>query len=156
MNVDDISVQVNDLAQFDVCDDASFDSPLANTPATMLGQTEGIGGCSLLDLSGALRVYMAGMWHPSLSRCEELIRDASGATELELGAMHELLQQLGPWECREVMASAGATPRQMAAILRASGVRRGRVVAWINHYSSDPAWGDNTPSIFPRILPRAH
>lgn len=54
------------------------------------------------------------------------------------------------------MASAGATPRQMAAILRASGVRRGRVVAWINHYSSDPAWGDNTPSIFPRILPRAH
>lgn len=41
------------------------------------------------------------------------------------------------------MVSTNGSPREVARLMRESGVRRGLVVNWINQYSSDPNWRED-------------
>ena len=46
-------------------------------------------------------------------------------------------------ECLEFIVTTNGTPREVARLMRESGVRRGLVVNWVNQYSSDPEWRED-------------
>ncbi|MYJ74597.1 MAG: hypothetical protein F4089_05630 [Gammaproteobacteria bacterium] len=94
-------------------------------------------------MHGVVGAYMAGMRCPSAERLIRLVHDISGMEEWEKAAVRALFDQLSPGECMEFMVSTNGSPREVARLMRESGVRRGVVVNWINQYSSDPNWRED-------------
>ena len=43
-----------------------------------------------------------------------------------------------------IVAATDGSPREIARLMGVSGVRRGVVVNWVNQYSSDPEWREDT------------
>lgn len=135
---------------YDICADETLDSPLANSVRFSMCTQDSPTRSGVrishgpLDARTAIRHYMAGYKQPSMERTTELMLLADSAmTPEEQGFFHELFEQLTPLDCHEFMASLNATPRQMAAFMRAARVTRPILVNWINHYSSDPNWRDD-------------
>lgn len=129
---------------YDVCADHTFVAPIAN------GRVEHLLPRSMkqaiqrpLDVHGVVGAYMAGMRCPSAERLIRLVHDVSGMEEWEKSAVRGLFDQLSPGECLEFMVSTNGSPREVARLMRESGVRRGIVVNWINQYSSDPNWRED-------------
>lgn len=141
---DDIDVEVMEYPLFDVCEDDTFDSPMANRrlghllPAALEDRIR-----RPLDVHGAIGAYMAGMRCPDAARMSALVHDVSGIAEWEKRAVRELFAQLSPAECLEFVITTNGTPREVARLMRESGVRRGVVVNWVNQYSSDPNWRED-------------
>ena len=139
-----VEIEVRASAVYDVCSDSTFDSALANRrmghlmPPTLVERME-----RPLDVHAAVGAYMAGMRCPTPERLTRLVHDISDIEDWEKAAVRELFAQLSPRECVEFMVSTDGSPREVARLMRESGVRRGLVVNWINQYSSDPNWRED-------------
>lgn len=96
-----------------------------------------------LGIAGVIRFYMAGTKCPSVERMIELLRDCSDIEPWERGGVYGLFEQMSPEECEEFLITSDSSPRELARLLRTSGVDRGIVVNWINQFSSDPNWRDD-------------
>ena len=85
-------------------------------------------------------------------RAEDMVQNLEGlavegaisSQDIRLNGVRELFAQLSPQECAEFMISTDGSPREIARLMRVSGVRRGVVVNWVNQYSSDPDWREDT------------
>ncbi|MCY3839998.1 MAG: hypothetical protein OXH09_15320 [Gammaproteobacteria bacterium] len=140
----DAKVEVQWDPLYDVCADHTFASPIANGRMEhLLPQSTKQAIKRPLDVHGAVGAYMAGMRCPSAERLIRLVHDVSGMEEWEKAAVRGLFDQLSPGECLEFMVSTNGSPREVARLMRESGVRRGIVVNWINQYSSDPNWRED-------------
>ncbi len=139
-----VGIKVMQHPVYDVCADHTFDSPMANRrlghlyPGTLQEQT-----FRPLGISGVIGTYMAGMRCPTAERLTALVHDISGIEDWEKHAVRELFGQLSPAECFEFIVTTNGTPREVARLMRESGVRRGIVVNWVNQYSSDPEWRED-------------
>lgn len=141
---DDIDIRVMQYAVYDVCDDDTFVSPMANRrlghmyPDTLEEQFH-----RPLGVGGVVGAYMAGMRCPTAERLTRLVHDISDIEDWEKHAVRELFGQLSPEECFEFVVTTNGTPREVARLMRESRVRRGVVVNWINQFSSDPNWRED-------------
>lgn len=139
-----VDIKVMQHPVYDVCPDDTFDSPMANRrlghlyPDTLEEQI-----FRPLGVSGVIGAYMAGMHCPTAERLTALVHDISDIEEWEKHAVRELFGQLSPAECFEFIVTTNGTPREVARLMRESGVRRGLVVNWVNQYSSDPEWRED-------------
>lgn len=140
----DVDIDVRWYPVYDVCADETFDKPIANRrmghlrPRTL---REGIR--RPLNVHGVVGAYMAGARCPSPERLTDLVHDIVDIEDWERAAVRELFAQMSPLECVEFMISTDGCPREMARLMRVSGVRRGVVVNWVNQYSSDPDWRED-------------
>ena len=142
--VADVKIEVQWDPLYDVCADHTFAVPIASSRmAHLLPRSTKTAIQRPLDVHGVVGAYMAGMRCPSAERLIRLVHDVSGIEELEKAAVRGLFDQLSPGECLEFMVSANGSPREVARLMRESGVRRGVVVNWINQYSSDPDWRED-------------
>ncbi|MDE0193076.1 MAG: hypothetical protein OXQ90_17110 [Gammaproteobacteria bacterium] len=140
----DIVVEVQSDPLYDVCADHTFVAPIANGRMKhLLPRSIETAIQRPLDVYGVVGAYMAGMRCPSAERLIHLVHDISGIEEWEKAAVRGLFDQLSPGECLEFMLSTNGSPREVARLMRESGVRRGVVVNWINQYSSDPNWRED-------------
>ncbi|MCY4198459.1 MAG: hypothetical protein OXE81_06280 [Gammaproteobacteria bacterium] len=127
---------------YDVCADETFSSACANTRLPYVEDEQ----WDMLrpgDAEQLMTRLMAGYHRPTLARTIEILRDIQVASSGEIAFFHELLKQLTPRECHSFMESTESTPREMAALMRASQIRDAVLVNWINQYSSDPDWRDD-------------
>ena len=142
--VREVDIKVMHDPVYDVCADETFVSPMANRrlghlyPDTLAEQI-----CRPLGASGVIGAYMAGMRCPTAERMTALVHDVSGIEDWEKHAVRELFGQLSPEECFEFVITTNGTPREVARLMRESGVRRGVVVNWVNQFSSDPNWRED-------------
>ena len=140
---DDITI--HEYPCYDICADDTFDSAHANRrfgfayPNTLEEQIH-----RPLSVAGQIGAYMAGMHCPSATRMTALVHNITDIHEWEKHAVRELFAQLAPVECMEFMITTDSSPREVARLLRTSGVRRPLVVNWINQFSSDPTWRQDT------------
>lgn len=142
--VADVKIEVRWDPLYDVCADHTFAAPIANRRMVhLLPRSTKTAIQRPLDVHGVVGAYMAGMRCPSAKRLIRLVHDISGIEEWEKAAIRGLFDQLSPGECLEFMVSTNGSPREVARLMRVSGVRRGVVVNWINHYSSDPNWRED-------------
>ena len=140
----DMKIEVQWDPLYDVCADHTFIAPIANSRmARLLPRSTKTAIQRPLDVHGVVGAYMAGMRCPSAERLIHLVHDISGVEEWEKAAVRGLFDQLSPGECLEFMVSTNGSPREVARLMRESGVRRGLVVNWINQYSSDPNWRED-------------
>ena len=141
---DDVKIEVQWDPLYDVCPDQTFAAPIANSRMDhLLPRSTKQAIERPLDVYGVVGVYMAGMRCPSAERLIHLVHDISGMEEWEKAAVRGLFDQMSPGECLEFMVSTDGSPREVARLMRESGVRRGVVVNWINQYSSDPNWRED-------------
>ena len=139
-----VDIDVGAFPHYQICDDATFGSELANTRAGFLkpdSLKEQIGRPP--DVHTARGAYMAGMRCPAVDRIIELVHNTSDIEDWEQRAIAELFEQLTPQECFEFMVSTDSSPRELASLLRTCNVRRAIVVNWINQFSSDPNWRED-------------
>lgn len=135
---------VGAFPDYQICDDATFDSTLANTRAGFLkpdSLKEQIRRPA--DVYTVVGAYMAGMRCPSADRLIQVTHNPDDLEHWEKGAINELFEQLTPQECFEFMVSTDCSPRELANLLRACAVRRAIVVNWVNQFSSDPNWRED-------------
>ena len=136
----DMKIEVQWDPLYDVCADHTFVAPLANSrTANLLPRSTKTAIQRPLDVYGVVGAYMVGMRCPSPERLIHLVHDISGIEEWEKAAVRGL----------EFMVSTKGSPREVARLMRESGVRRGLVVNWINQYSSDPGWREG---LYTRLL----
>ena len=137
-------IQIRHIPLYDVCADHTFDSPIANRrtghlkPKTLEERFH-----RPRDVHAAMGAYMAGMRCPTPERLTDLVHDISDIEDWEKAVVRELFGQLSPAECSEFMLSTDGSPREVARLMRESGVRRGLMVNWVNQYSSDPDWHED-------------
>ncbi|MCE2424288.1 MAG: hypothetical protein J4F45_04175 [Pseudomonadales bacterium] len=137
-------IRIRHIPLYDVCADHTFDSPIANRrmghlmPDTLRERLR-----RPRDVHAVVDAYMAGMRCPTPQRFTDLVHDISDIEDWERAAVRELFGQLSPAECSEFMLSTDGSPREVARLMRESGVRRGLVVNWVNQYSSDPDWHED-------------
>ena len=140
-----IEVQVVEYPYYDICADETFDSAHANRhfgylyPKKLEDQIR-----RPLCVAGQIGAYMAGMRCPTAERMTALVHDVSDIEEWEKHAVRELFAQLSPRECMEFMFTTDGSPREIARLLRTSKVQRPLIVNWINQFSSDPDWRQDT------------
>ncbi|MDE0189927.1 MAG: hypothetical protein OXQ90_01095 [Gammaproteobacteria bacterium] len=140
----DVKIEVQSETIENVCEDHTFVAPIANGRMEhLLPRSTKTAIQRPLDVHGVVGAYMAGMRCPSAERLIRLVHDISGMEEWEKAAVRGLFDQLSPGECLEFMVSSDGSPREVARLMRESGVRRGVVVNWINQYSSDPDWRED-------------
>ena len=139
-----IEIDVGAFPHYQICDDSTFDSPLANKRAGFLNPD------SFKDrirrppgVHTVCGAYMAGMRCPTADRIIELVHDTADIRDWEKGAIFELFEQLSPHECFEFLVSTDSSPRELANLLRVCGIRRAMVINWINQFSSDPKWRED-------------
>ena len=142
---EEIEVEVKEYPYYEICADETFDSAHANRhfgylyPKNIEDQVY-----RPLCVAGQIGAYMAGMRCPTAQRMTALVHDAADIEEWEKHAVRELFAQLAPIECMEFMFTTDGSPREIARLLRVSGVQRPLVVNWINQFSSDPNWRQDT------------
>ena len=74
---------------------------------------------------------------------KRLILGCTDGSEDQRVALRDFFIELEGQEIAAVMRAAGATPRRMAALFHAIGVRQWQAVLWVNQYSSC----DETPEM---------
>lgn len=135
----DIEVIVTPCPIYEVCDDETFSSPLANgrlgcllpkNPEERITRPYGV--------DAVVGEYMSGMRCPSANRLRVLAHDISDIEDWEKLAVRALFAQLSPVECLEFAITTDSSPRELARLMRECNVTRGEIVNWINQYSN--AW----------------
>lgn len=90
-----------------------------------------------------MRRLLAGYRRPTLDEVKNAMRSPSEAPLALLHLLGELIRQLDPLELDSLMRDAGGSPREVAALMRRTGVGKPILVTWINQFADDPGWHDS-------------
>ena len=128
--------------QLEVSPDQAFDTPLGNQrprpiqyPQLNLDAPQGA--------EALMRRLLAGYRRPTLDEVKNAMRSPSEAPPALLHLLGELIRQLDPLELDSLMRDAGGSPREVAALMRRTGVGKPILVTWITLFADVPGWHDS-------------